>query len=330
MNEKTMLTRKTSFLFIRLLVLIEFFFAFLPIFFTMIFPVQAEYNQTALAQSLSYTVLFAIIMTTLQILIIAISFFSWYLPLYQIDPRRVSYKRAGAVDFKEMIKIPAISCITPEQGWLGRRFDYGNVLLYSNSEVGVISMRDIPDPTGMAIKLEEMIANYWDTTPPPEIQPVPELLAAGESQFVEFKSSILWDFRQNARNKSLSEPIIKSVAAFMNSAGGTVLIGVDDDGNILGLEADFAVMKKSNSDGFELIFNNAFNRMIGVEFRRLVHLSFPEIEGKIICIVAVQPATHPVYFQHQDREEFYIRAGNASQPLSVSKATEYIRERFQL
>ena len=59
-------------------------------------------------------------------------------------------------------------------------------------------------------------------------------------------------------NKNLSIPIIKNVAAFMNTAGGTLLVGINDDGKVLGLDADYAVMKKPNTDGFELIFNNAF------------------------------------------------------------------------
>jgi predicted HTH transcriptional regulator len=130
-------------------------------------------------------------------------------------------------------------------------------------------------------------------------------------------------------NKNLSVPVIKNVAGFMNTAGGTLLVGIDDNGRVLGLDADFGVMKKANEDGFELIFNNAFNQMIGTEFRHFVQLSFPEIEGKTICLIAVQPSTSPVYFRHQDREDFYIRAGNASQPLPVSKATSYIRNRFR-
>jgi len=115
----------------------------------------------------------------------------------------------------------------------------------------------------------------------------------------------------------------------MNTAGGTLLVGINDDGKVLGLDADYAVMKKPNADGFELIFNNAFTQMIGTEFRHFVQLSFPEIEGRIICLIAVQPSTSPVYFRHQGKENFYIRAGNASQSLPVSKITTYIRDRFK-
>jgi predicted HTH transcriptional regulator len=145
---------------------------------------------------------------------------------------------------------------------------------------------------------------------------------------VEFKSSILWDYHRQQTNKHLSEPIIKNVTAFMNSEGGYILIGVADDGQVLGLDADFAVMKKPNPDGFELMFNNAFNRMVGAPLRRFVELRFPEVEGKTICVVRVRPASRPVYFRHQGKEQFYIRAGNAAQPLLVSEAASYIRERF--
>ena len=69
--------------------------------------------------------------------------------------------------------------------------------------------------------------------------------------------------------------------------------------------------------------------MIDVENRQFVRLSFPQQEGKIVCQIGVQPALHPVYTNHQGKEEFYIRAGNACQALSVSKANQYIQGRFQ-
>ncbi|MFN2150432.1 MAG: RNA-binding domain-containing protein [Anaerolineales bacterium] len=320
---------KSPFFFIRLLVIVEFFFAFLPIFIAFVFPVQAEYNRSALARSVSFAVMAIIVLTSLQILSLALSFFAWYLPVYQVDADKVAYKRAGGREFRELIEISSISCLSPRQGWLGRRFDFGDLQIFSNSEAGEVWIRNIADPIGVAIRLEELVSNHWNPPNPVDILPVTELIAAGESDTVEFKSSILWDYRQKKTNKSLSEPIIKSVTAFMNSTGGALLIGIHDSGQILGLERDFAAMKKSNPDGFELIFNNAFNQMVGAEFRSLVRLSFPVVEGKTICLVAVQPALHPVYFRHQGQEDFYIRAGNASQPLAVSQATSYIRDRFQ-
>ena len=324
----TLTIRKTPFLFIRYLVLIEFFFAFLPLIAILIFPIQAEYSESAVAQELSYNLLLTIVVTILQILIVTISFFSWYLPVFQINRQRITYKRAGSQDFRELISIDSIQQVEIRQGRLGRRLDYGTLLIYSNYTDRSINIKDIPNPIGTANQIEKWVALHSDLTPPSETKPTSELIAAGEGQFVEFKSSILWDYRQEKINKNLSIPIIKNCAAFMNTAGGTLLVGINDDGHILGLDADYGVMKKSNPDGFELIFNNAFSKMIGAEFRQFVQLSFPEIEEKTICLIAVQPTTSPVYFYHRDKEEFYIRAGNASQPLSVSKATAYIQDRF--
>jgi hypothetical protein len=320
---------KTPFLFLRYLVVIEFFFALLPLVAALVIPLlRAEYNDTALAQSLSYNLLLTIIVTTLQILIVSISFFSWYLPVFQLDRQKIAYRRAGSADFRELISMDAVERVKIRQGWLGRRLDYGTLLVYGNFTDQPIRLKDIPNPIGTARQIEKWAAGHSSPTLPQAIKSADELIAVGEGQFVEFKSSILWDYRQEKMNKHLSVPIIKNVAAFMNTAGGTLLVGIDDDGDVLGLDADFAVMKKPNPDGFELIFNNAFAQMIGAELRPFVQLSFPAIEGKTICLIAVRPATSPVYFRHQGKEEFYIRAGNASQPLSVSKATAYIRDRF--
>jgi predicted HTH transcriptional regulator len=193
----------------------------------------------------------------------------------------------------------------------------------------VIKLRDVPNPIGTAQQIEKWAADQANALLPLEAATLEALIAAGEGQRIEFKSSLLWDYRQEKMNKNLSVPILKNVAALMNTSGGTLLIGVNDDGEILGLEADFAVMKKPNPDGFELIFNNAFSQMIGAEFRHLVQLSFPAVNGKIICRIAVQPASSPVYFRHHGKEEFYIRAGNASQPLPVSKTVAYLQDRFE-
>jgi predicted HTH transcriptional regulator len=139
----------------------------------------------------------------------------------------------------------------------------------------------------------------------------------------------MWDYRRQAVNKGLYEPVMKNIVGFMNTTGGTLLIGVGDDGEILGLEPDYQAMRKPDSDGFENVFNMAFNKMVGVEYRRFLDLSFPELEGMQVCVVKVRPASKPAYLLYKGTEAFYIRAGNGSQALSMSKATSYIREHFE-
>jgi predicted HTH transcriptional regulator len=68
--------------------------------------------------------------------------------------------------------------------------------------------------------------------------------------------------------------------------------------------------------------------MIGVEFRQFVDVIFPELDEKTICVLRVRPSTHPAYLVNRGEEKFYIRAGNASQSLTISQANRYIQRRF--
>jgi predicted HTH transcriptional regulator len=129
-------------------------------------------------------------------------------------------------------------------------------------------------------------------------------------------------------NKELYVPVMKNLAAFMNSAGGVLLIGIDDDGEVLGLAKDLSTLPKSNVDGFENVFNQAFNKMIGVEFRQYIDVTFPDVRQETICMISVRPSPSPAYMVHKGEEKFYIRAGNATQALTVSKATKYIQGHF--
>ncbi len=66
-----------------------------------------------------------------------------------------------------------------------------------------------------------------------------------ESKTLEFKSTLQWDVHQKQKNKELHHPVLKTVAAFLNTEGGTLLIGVDDEGNVLGLNDDLKVSGKT-------------------------------------------------------------------------------------
>ena len=81
-----------------------------------------------------------------------------------------------------------------------------------------------------------------------------EILKTGENDHVEFKSSLRWDYNQNQMNKSLENVILKTISAFLNTNGGTLIIGVDDSGSILGLQNDYQTVSKKSSDGFILAF----------------------------------------------------------------------------
>ncbi|NIV38815.1 MAG: PH domain-containing protein [Anaerolineae bacterium] len=308
--------------------IVEFFFALLPFLIVLLTNLRQSYEGSGLAGTVSYNLLVAIGMTTIQVLIVAISFVAWYLPVYLIQRDKILLRRSSLFEDKVIAEIQQISGLEVLQGALGRRLDYGTLVINSADAEENAYIKDVPNPASYARQIEDLIEPERGVHATPEPRPVGELIAAGEGQYVEFKSSLMWDYRRQVVNKALYEPVMKNIVGFMNSSGGALLIGVDDDGAILGLEADYHVMRKPDSDGFENVFNMAFNKMIGVEYRRFVDVAFPEIEGKQVCAVSVRPATWPAYLRAKGSEAFYVRAGNASQPLTVSQAARYIQDKF--
>jgi len=156
---------------------------------------------------------------------------------------------------------------------------------------------------------------------PPSIE---EIIERGESENVEFKSSLRWDYKIGSKNKVLEYVIARNISAFMNTDGGTLIIGVDDEKNILGLEQDYSTLQKKNTDGFELHLIEIINYYIGKKYHHYINTRFEAVNKKEICIIKISPSHEPVYLKADDKNEFFIRAGNSTQPLDVKEANEYI------
>lgn len=158
-------------------------------------------------------------------------------------------------------------------------------------------------------------------------QSIPSLIAGGENEFVEFKSSLRHDYRQIKTDKNLEHVVLKTIAGFLNAKGGTLIIGVDDRGEILGLEHDYWSLKKKNKDGFQqriiLIVSNAF----GKDICSKTHINFYIIEEKEICALYIEPSIRPVYFDEDNRTIFFLRTGNVTNPLTTNETVKYLQGR---
>ncbi len=158
-------------------------------------------------------------------------------------------------------------------------------------------------------------------------QSMPSLITNGESQFVEFKSSLRHDYRQIKTDKNLEDVILKSIAGFLNAKGGTLIIGVNDSGEILGLENDYWSLKRKDKDGFQqrliLIISNAF----GKDICSKIHITFHEIEGKEICTLYIEPSQQPIFVNEENRTIFFLRTGNVTNPLTTSEVVKYLQNR---
>ena len=169
----------------------------------------------------------------------------------------------------------------------------------------------------------------------PSTEELMGIISKGETEYVEFKSSLRWDYRQEIVNKVLENVILKSINAFANAKGGKLIIGVDDDMQILGLQNDFNTLKKQDADYFELHLRKLINNQYGIAFsNENLRMSFYNIDYKIICLIQIIAAENPIFLKTKNKqgaevEKFYVRSGNASQEISsLTEINEYINIRF--
>lgn len=164
-----------------------------------------------------------------------------------------------------------------------------------------------------------------------EIKSINDILKEGESDNIEFKSSLRWDYTHNRANKNLEIDIVKAIAGFANSNGGYLLIGVSDDKKILGIEKDFDTLGKKNRDGFELHLINIVRKHLGTDAIYLTTIKFDEIEEKLICKIKIDASSSnmPIYLTKENRQEFFVRMGNSTRPLGVREANQYLKRRFK-
>jgi hypothetical protein len=156
------------------------------------------------------------------------------------------------------------------------------------------------------------------------------LIAQGESAELDFKASAWWDIPRNKKEK-FNKRISDTVAAFLNvEKGGTLLIGVDDDGAVVGIEYDYNKKfdTRKNRDVYENNLMTALLNACGKDCGTCIQISFGEVEGKDVCKIAVSFSSRPVYIKDGQEECFYIRAGNSNRALSVREATDYIKNHW--
>lgn len=185
----------------------------------------------------------------------------------------------------------------------------------------------------LADQLNNFLDSITDTIDTEVETTVEDIISKGEGTGVEFKSSFRWDYERGNVNKGLEQVILKTIAAFSNAEGGTLLIGVNDDGEIIGLERDYTSLK-GNRDEFEVHFRNLINENFGKMFAtNNLEITFPISDENEICQVEIKTSLKPVYLMTTNAngiksEKFYIRSGNTSQELGISEIAPYINAHF--
>lgn len=151
------------------------------------------------------------------------------------------------------------------------------------------------------------------------------LIMEGENERLEFKASLHWDYKTQSVNRGLRYVIAKAIAGLMNAFGGGLLIGVADDGAVVGIEKDLQTLTKPTLDKFRLALTDVVKTYLGVDYMSLVGMRFEIIDQKWVCLTSVEQSPQPVFLATGDTHEFWVRLGNSTRNLDVMNANRYIR-----
>ncbi|HRY11281.1 MAG TPA: ATP-binding protein [Candidatus Nanopelagicales bacterium] len=171
------------------------------------------------------------------------------------------------------------------------------------------------------------ILGYFTRRPQPSAA---ELVAAGESRALEFKSTARCNLHTGQRDDKIELIVSKTVAALANSGGGDLLIGVEDDGTPRGLDDDLKFMKEPDYDRYELWLRDHLSRTLGATAAADVEVTFPVLDEQTICHVRILPAKRPVFLTPAKGQavQMWVRVGNSTRQLGVDEAMSYAADRW--
>lgn len=151
-----------------------------------------------------------------------------------------------------------------------------------------------------------------------------DMIRGGESDVVEFKSTLRRNLHTDKPDKRMESAVLKTLAGFLNTNGGTLVIGVTDDGKPVGIEAD----DFPNPDRMSLHLTNIVNAQLGPNAMTLIHASFDDFEDCRVLVANCERSPTEVYVKDGNTQQFYVRTGPSTTILTGSNMVEYISQRF--
>jgi len=163
---------------------------------------------------------------------------------------------------------------------------------------------------------------FTDTDPSKEY--IMEKIKKGESETLEFKSTLRTNLHTKQHDKKIEMSVMKTIDAFLNTDGGTLLVGVSDDGQIMGIKRDGLKSK----DRFHRHFTNMVKNYIGNEYLPYIRSEIVPIDDEHVLNIDCDPSAKAVFLKVDNAEEFYVRTGPSSVKVEGSKLITYIDQRF--
>lgn len=170
------------------------------------------------------------------------------------------------------------------------------------------------------------LAEYRARTPPTGDPELGALIQRGESPTLEFKEDVFWDATPGKQGE---KAVWKTVAAFLNSDGGDLLIGVHDEGAITGLEPDYArLSRRPDRDGWQQQVSQFLINAVGKPMLSYVKVTVRPVSGRDVCRIQVLPSPDPAWVQEGGGDVLYVRIGNTTHGLTGREAAAYMRNHW--
>lgn len=152
---------------------------------------------------------------------------------------------------------------------------------------------------------------------------IQRLIEEGESEKLEFKSTLRTNLQTGETDKRMEKAVLKTIVAFLNSTGGNLLIGVADDGSIIGAD----VASFDNKDKMNLHLSNLISSQIGAAFLPNLSIVTVDFDDKTVIRVTCMPSERPVFLKEGKIEIFYVRKGPQSDELTGMTLINYVNNR---
>ena len=157
-----------------------------------------------------------------------------------------------------------------------------------------------------------------------DLKEIIQTIKKGETDKIEFKSTLRTNLHTKEKDKKIEFSVLKTICAFMNSKGGTLLIGVKDSGEVLGIELD----NFPDKDKFNLHLINIIKQNLGKKFLNKMHIELIKSKNKTIAKIDCRSSNEPIFLKEDKEEKFYIRTGPASTEISGKDLLDYVKKRF--
>ena len=208
------------------------------------------------------------------------------------------------------------------------------IKMFYNTDTEDIYKKTPSDIDELFLKLDVHYKDYPNRILTLEEKELNSIIQRGEGKYLEFKSSLQYCVKENTPKKALRFEVLKNIAAFANTDGGEILIGVEDNGNILGLEETDFKTNNNSEDSYRLLFDSLIETNFGNSFQELMSdMKFYKIENKSVAHLTISKSLIPIYLKNKDKDgnkydAFFIRRLASAKELSKEERESYVKSNW--